>query len=186
MIIIEGARNTGKTYLLSRLNGYTTYKVPFISYFNAFLKGEDFVESNADSGAYHFTTGNDVAILSMHRMGLISKTLFDRGFLSNVVLAVQQGRITEQQGMDYIDWLIREQYTEYVVIVYVDGKRVEDDRNKDEWSILDQDGTKALFDKFIGYIGNRINIVRFYNSFGEGDVEAFQKTIDSLNNSLTC
>lgn len=181
MIIVEGSRMVGKSYLLNNIEGYVTYKVPFVPYFNEFLKTENFIESNKNNSAYHFTTGNDVAILSMYRQGLLnSNILFDRGFLSNVVLAVQQDRITIEDGKKYLDWLIHEQYTEYVTIIYVTADNKKDNRNKDNWNILDQSKTNELYELYISYIENRVNIIRFNNEFNIEDKTNFENIINSI------
>lgn len=183
LVMIEGARNVGKTYLIDKLTkGIQTYKFPFAKYFNeSFAK--EFSEAgkkelNSKKELYYLTLGYDITILDLFKNGLISQDLIaDRGILSNIVFGIQSGRISISEGMDAWEWLC-EEYGDYFEIVYVTTKPKEDARNKDMWDIYDQAETMNLYNTFIQAAGT--HVYEFENQFDDRSVERFNSAIDNI------
>jgi hypothetical protein len=189
MIVIEGAQGVGKTYLLERYAG-RVYKFPYVRYFREFLKRYDADTGHGSREAHHHTTGYDVTLLSMNRLGLLPKDLIiDRGFVSNIVLSIIEGRSTEEEGYHYIDWLDAEGYLKGVHIILLrraQGAKMPN-RSKDEWEFL-RDGEgyaeqDRLFAKFCDYAAHRkegATVHELHNSFGDTDVPNFFDLVVSI------
>lgn len=187
LYLIEGPKNCGKSYLLEN-SRYGSFKFPFISYFKKFIAKDDKDTGSQSKEAYHFSTSFDVSILSMEKSGIIVGTvLVDRGFLSNVVLGELQGRITHQQGLDYIDWLASENLLDVAPTIYIDKKDSGAGRttNKDDWEFLGYDAQKAKYEEYFKYLKDRYNYtpVRFTNDFnGEETVKKFDSMVFEMEN----
>ena len=181
LTIIEGSRNVGKTYLIAKSN-IKSYKFPFVDYFNHFLLNDDFKESNKNLNAYHFSNAFDITLLDMHSKLLANTNiLYDRGFLSNIVLGILGERITIDDGKKYIDYLIDKNYiSEDIRIIQVTSNFVEDTRNKDNWEVLNFTKSEWLYDKFSQYLLDKykkIDYIKFYNSKTEYDVITFNELL---------
>jgi len=181
LIQIEGARCTGKTYLLNSLNlGVQTYKFPFAKYFNeSFAKYQNQhikVEMNSKKELYYLTLGYDITILDLMKQGIITQDLIvDRGILSNIVFGVQSGRITLEEGLRAWGWLC-EEYGEFFEIVYIHTEFLKDERGKDMWDIYDRQKTTDLYQIFI----QDTTIPSFQNKFDADSVIRFNECINNL------
>lgn len=189
LILIEGPKNSGKSFLIEKLkgNGFHSYKFPFIPYFKKFIaqNGED---TGKDSpSTYHFTTSFDVSLLSLNKEGLLpfAPLLVDRSFLSNIVLGILQGRTTEHEGKKYIDWLVEQGYLENIRIIYVDKENKGQGRTekKDDWEFLEYEKQAELFQKFLDYLHKEHNIGygKFINKFDNESVGNFAKFVLKMN-----
>jgi len=182
-IQIEGARFTGKTYLIDKLtNGFQTYKFPFAKYFNeSFAKDISIInkkELNSKKELYYLTLGYDITILDLAKNGLISQDLIvDRGILSNIIFGIQSGRISISEGIQAWEWLCTE-YGDIFEVVYVKAKLNDDKRNKDMWDIYDQAETMSLYETFIRSVNTNIHI--FENNFDIDSVNRFNTLIDDI------
>jgi hypothetical protein len=176
--IIEGAKNVGKTFLLSQLENKTVYKFPFADYFNKFINTGDFNSSTESKTAYHFSTAYDVTLLSLNKLGLISsEVVVDRGFVSNIVLGLVQNRITPKESVDYIKYLRDNGWLEGIRIINIETVYSEAGRNKDEWEHLDrgqQDITSKLILESLKQYDTGVEIVNFINNFDEESVIKFK------------
>lgn len=182
ILMIEGARFVGKSYLVDNLNlGVQTYKFPFAKYFNdSFAKAraqEIKNDLNSKKELYYLTLGYDITILDLMKQGIITQDLIvDRGILSNIVFGIQSGRITKEEGQDAWDWLCTE-YGEFFEIVYIHTEFKKDDRNKDMWGdIYEQQKTTDLYQQFI----MNTTIPSFENKFDAHSVERFNWCINRI------
>lgn len=120
MIIIEGPRNTGKTYLLDHYlkefpNKFFTYKFPYFDFYQ-----ELELDKELNAGNY-FSFGKDLDLLSLAKSNLLPNNLIlDRGFVSSIVFAMIFRNTKEEQMVKYIE-LIKEHYkTIPIDIVYIE------------------------------------------------------------------
>jgi|SRR3990172_93833 len=189
LIIVEGCKNVGKSYLIDKLkgNGFHVYKWPFQEYFKKFIaQNEEDTGKNSQS-TFHFTASFDLTLLSLNREGILpfAPLLVDRSFLSNIVLGVLQNRITEFEGKKYIDWLVQQKYLENIRIIYVDKVNKEQGRTekKDNWEFLDYSAQSELFTKFLDYLHKEhgIGYGRFVNKFDNESVGDFAKFVIRMN-----
>lgn len=181
--IIEGPKNVGKTYLLQQ-SGFRTYKFPFISYFEKFLKTDNNNTGANDKTTYHFTTSYDITLLSMFQAGLLDKaqpSVIDRGFISNLVLGVLQGRITDEDAYKFMDFLNEQGYLKNLVIVYVDKDDKQSGRkvDKDQWEYLGYEAQDAKFREYLSYYNDltHTDFIEFKNDFTPEAVTQFKGLI---------
>ena len=181
LIIVEGARNVGKTYLIDKISSLNKYKFPFAKYYNdAYSKT---IDDNSNSELFYFTAGFDITLFDMHKNGLIQNNLMlDRGFLSNIVLGIQSKRITYEQGVKHLNYILNN-YPNSFEIVYIIAPEKIDDRNKDAWEIYKQKETLELYDKFLKLIPTQyIHIQK--NNFDEKDKYNFFDLIMKIYKSF--
>lgn len=181
LCIVEGVRNVGKTHLLASL-AYThwkAYKYPFASYFKANIERSSFQEDTRSASAFHFSTGFDVTLLSMHKESLLQgPVVADRGFLSNIVLGVQQGRVTDEDATTYLRYLAAEGYLANVSVLYITADEKADERGKDDWEYLQAGAMHGLYMKYMKAakeLEPALKIVRFHNTFDYVAVDKFKR-----------
>lgn len=181
LIIVEGAKNVGKTYLIEN-SGVPSYKFPFANYFNEFLKNNTDNVGTADDATYHFSTGFDISLLSLAKSGLVREpVIVDRGFLSNIVLGQTQNRITDEDAYAYIDFLHSNEYLgANLRVIYIQrrssntsGGRTED---KDQWEYLDYNKMNDKYHQYIGYLWEKYKFKCeiFYNDFDNESLYEFK------------
>lgn len=181
LVIVEGARNVGKTFLTGLLDGshWQYYKYPFAGYFKAMLENKSFDDSTEAREVFHFSTGFDITLLSMFGQGLLGNNplIADRGFLSNIVLGIQQHRISEREGDLYLEYLASQGYLCYVTVMYLTAPTKGDDRNKDQWEFLDSDEMNRLYMRYMKLakeLEPSLRIVRFDNQFDDESAKKFK------------
>ncbi len=188
LVFVEGPRNVGKSHLIRELPArINTYKLPFTDYFDAFISGADFMAATSSRDALHFTSGFDVALLTMHRDGLITDApiVVDRGFISNIVLAVQQERFTLAEGKAYMGFLHQWGMIQNVRVVNIAADYRPDERNKDAWNYLSQAKSVELFDEFLTAFAELTswrNVSTVYNTFDAASVARFNTTVQNMFN----
>lgn len=141
MIILEGARNVGKTYLLSEYlkeypNKFFTYKFPYFDFYKELELNQEL-----NAGTY-FGYGKDLDILALAKSNLLPKNLIlDRGFVSNIVFAMIFRKAKESTMIRYID-IIKTHYSDVPIdIIYVKADEI--GRRENEVStIRDKDITE--------------------------------------------
>ena len=181
ILLVEGARNCGKTYLIDKISSLNKYKFPFAKYYNeAYSKS---MEDNSNSELFYFTAGYDVTLFDMHKQGLIENNLLlDRGFLSNIVLGIQSKRITKEQGINHLNYILNN-YGDSFKIVYITAPERADERNKDAWEIYKQKETIELYDEFLKLIPEQ-HIYIFQNTFEENARYSFFDLIMKIYKSF--
>lgn len=190
IIMIEGARNVGKTYLINSLENAQTYKFPFSKYFNESytdgLPDSAKMNCNGEESLFYLTIGYDITILDLAKKGLLKTDLIvDRGILSDIIFAIQAGRIDYYNAIKAWNWLYTE-YEDVFKIYYITTDLNTDNRNKDAWNIYDQKETMDLYNNFIE-IGNRdfrYDIHVFKNNFDDVSVTKFRNDIDLILNGM--
>lgn len=180
LIQIEGARNCGKTFLVSQLDTskYNIYKLPFANFFNEcyakHLHDDNKMSLNDRPELFYFTYGYDVTMLDLMMKEIIKTNIItDRGMLSNLVFGVQSKRITMTQACDSYLWL-NERYGHCMETVFITGfnDRSDESRNKDSWHIYNRTATNELYEELIKTLD--IPVLRFENYFDAESVEDFK------------
>lgn len=183
IIIIEGARNVGKTYLIEKLGDVLpTYKFPFAKYFNESFTTDIDTDSkqalNGERELFFLTLGYDITIFDLAKKGLLrSDIIVDRGILSDIIFGIQSGRINEQTAIDAWNWLIQE-YDDVFEIVYINAIYKEDDRNKDAWDHYNKDETIKLTIDFLDKVNYDVHMIN--NKFNISSVNNFRNGIIDL------
>jgi hypothetical protein len=190
IILCEGAKNTGKTYLIEN-SEFRSYKFPFISYYKGMMAEIETDTGKNSAETFHFTASFDVTLLSMAQQGnlLCNNTiLIDRSFMSNIVLGELQGRISHEYGKKYIDWLFENGHLDdQTKMIYVDKNLPDSGRttHKDDWEFLGYEEQKETFEKYFDYLKIKHNWepTRFINNMDEKSMENFDNLIKELNGS---
>lgn len=175
LVIFEGARNSGKTYLAQKASEYNKiplYKFEFVRWFNE-LKLED---SSRDT--HLFALGKELQLLQANRDGILQPIILDRGFLTVLVWGVLSKRIDFEEALEELNKIIESNLLDNCKVFYVRGDNPnKSDRNKDNWDFRDNTSDeKYLYDKFIKHIletypsFNNFSISSFENKFNESSI----------------
>jgi hypothetical protein len=194
VIMIEGPRNVGKTFLIKSLgNKIPTYKFPFAKYFNESFSKVNTDEPNSIKELFYLTLGYDITILDLAKQGLLKEDLIvDRGILSNIIYGIQSGRISEDEGFEAWKWLNTE-YKDYFSVIYIDvpdEMQSADNRNKDMWQMYDNTKTRKIYEDFIlridkyfldtDQIHDKNNMSLFINNYSAESVTRFKLGFDNI------
>jgi hypothetical protein len=173
LILADGARNVGKTFLLSQAPR-PTYKLPFAGYFSSLEE----LPATGGVDMHHFTAGYDLTLFGLYHAGLLAPCVVDRGFLSNIAFDLMQGRITPQRARRYIDYLASHLLLEGVTVLHVTADDRGDDRNKDRWAHLPAGDYVELFREYAAYAKEQapgLELIEFKNEFDEASVRRFNQ-----------
>jgi len=183
IVLIEGPKNVGKTFMLKH-SKFDTYKFPFIPYYKSMMAVKPEDTGHQSKEAFHFTTAFDVTLFSLIEAGVIGPIvplLIDRSFLSNVVLGELQSRITHAEGLKYIDYLAEQGYLDKINMIYIDKFSAESGRstNKDDWEFLGYEEQKAKYEQYFKYLKETYEWepTRYINQMTKGDILAFDKEV---------
>ena len=171
LVIFEGARNSGKTYLAQRAaehNKIPLYKFEFVKWFNE-LKLED-----TSRESHLFALGKELQLLQANRDGILSPIILDRGFLTVLVWGVLSKRIDFEEAIDELNKIISSGLLKNCKVYYIHGDNPNtSDRNKDNWDFRDNTlDEKHLYNKFIKHI------LDCYPSFDDFSIYSFENKFD--------
>lgn len=189
LIIIEGSRNVGKTFLIDNIKmPITKYKFPFAKYFNECFvptiqvhkRIKDINNLNQQPELFFLTLGYDITILDLLKQGIIKEDLIvDRGILSDIVFGIQSNRISLPEALEAWYWIL-DTYGEFFEVIYIKAQPNEDKRNKDMWDIYNQAETNEIYSMFMEITEMYYNY--FTNDFTENSVIKFNDLITSIIN----
>lgn len=170
---IEGARNTGKTFLINQLNDINVYKYPFKDIYSVYEEINDNKQDlNNQKDLFYITIGNASTIIDLINKKLLNDLLFDRSIFSDLVFAIQANRITENEVINWYNKYFK-QYEHLFKTIFIYSDNINDNRNKDNWDIYNIQQTnniyKNLFDK-INY-----KPILFKNNFDNDSINKFKK-----------
>lgn len=175
LVIFEGARNSGKTYLAQKAsehNNIPLYKFEFVKWFNE-LGLED-----SSRSSHLFALGKELQLLQANRDEILHPIILDRGFLTVLVWGVLSKRIDFDEAIEQLDKIVSSNLLENCKVYYIHGDNPnKSDRNKDNWDFRDNTSDeKFLYEKFIHYIlenypsFNNFSILSFENKFDETSI----------------
>ncbi len=173
LIIVEGSRKSGKSYLISKQTDFPVFKFDFNSNFSTW----DFGKQSED--IHWFGLGKEVMLHELNSSGFLEKMVVDRGILTNSVWGVFQGRVTKTQAeQDLINFHKRGLFKNVRILV-VEGEWNQA-RTKDIW---DNDDSRAeeertLFRSFSLLLKDlEVDIRSFTNNFDLESVVRFKNEI---------
>lgn len=176
LIIVEGSRKSGKSYLISKQTDFPVFKFDFNSNFSLW----DFGKQSED--IHWFGLGKEVMLHELNSSGFLEEMIVDRGILTNSVWGVFQGRVTKKQAeTDLINFNKRGLFKNTKIIL-VQGHWSEK-RKKDIW---DQDDSRveeerSLFTEFSLLLKDLgVNVKVFNNNFDLESVVRFKQEIRSI------
>lgn len=177
--MIEGPRNTGKTFLLSQTNKQV-YKFPFANYikesYTKQLNNIHFDELNKNKPIHYFSVGSDLAVLELDKQNIINNVYVDRNFLSTLVFGIQSGRISYDTALIEGEY-IKTKYDNYRIIYINRELVIEDNRNKDDYDIYKYDETHTIYHSLIYDLGLDDKITYFTNHFDNESIKKFKEII---------
>jgi hypothetical protein len=165
--LIEGARNSGKTFITSFFKESKDYKFPFTRWFG------DLGYNDEKKETHDFALGKEIMLLDLNKKGFIEEMICDRGIITVFVWAVLSGRISEQRALEELNLVIKDGLFDNVKILWVKGKNPDQtSRNKDFWDRREQEREKEhlLFNSFLGKLKGdsaHIDIKEIENTFDE-------------------
>ena len=181
LIIFEGARNSGKSYLARRASEdfkVPLYKFDFVDWFNSLKLGDESRETHL------FALGKELQILQLNRDEIIPSLILDRGFLTVLVWGVLSNRISFEEALEELNQIVSKGLLERCKMFYIHGDNPDKSkRNKDNWDFRDNTfDEKFLYSKFINHI------LETYPSFDNFSVYSFENKFNetSIINKLTC
>lgn len=173
LIIVEGSRKSGKSYLISKQTDFPVFKFDFNSNFSAWDFGKQSEE------VHWFGLGKEVMLHELNSSGFLEEMIVDRGILTNSVWGVFQGRVTKKQAeTDLINFNKRGLFRNTRIIL-VQGQWSEK-RTKDIW---DQDDSRveeerSLFTEFSLLLKDLgVDVRVFNNNFDLESVVRFKQEI---------
>ena len=174
LVIFEGARNSGKTYLAQKAsdhNNIPLYKFEFVKWFNE-LKLED-----TSREPHLFALGKELQLLQANRDGILQPIILDRGFLTVLVWGVLSKRIDFEEAIDELNKIISSGLLKNCKVFYVHGDNPnKSGRNKDNWDFRDNTtDEKHLYAKFIQHI------LDCYPSFDDFSILSFENKFDETS-----
>lgn len=180
VIIVEGAKRTGKSYLLGKLD-VPTFKIPFVDYFHGVM-GKEGERGEANRDVHWLNAGCDLAVLSLAKSGNLKGLVIDRGPVSNIVFAVMQNRITEDEGLVHLDWLADNGYFDDIHLVLVKAGVNVPERNKDAWEVLDPKVEASLLERYMDRlsVGWSLDVKKITNNYDGKSIERFKGLINGL------
>ncbi len=175
LVIFEGSRNSGKTYLAQRASEYNKiplYKFEFVKWFNDLKLKDDSRDSHL------FALGKELQLLQANRDGILHPIILDRGFLTVLVWGVLSKRIDFEEAIQELDQIASQGLLENCKVYYILGDNPnKSDRNKDNWDFRDNTSDeKYLYERFISYLienypsFDNFSIYSFENKFNETSI----------------
>jgi hypothetical protein len=187
VIMIEGSRGVGKTFLVKSLNmDANIHKIPFAGYFNECFVNDfpDLTkeEANKKTDIHYYSLAYDIIVLDLVKTNKINYDLIvDRSLLSSFVFGILANRVTFDQIKNEYDW-IKKTYGQHIEIIYVNGNTGDDTRNKDMWNIYNNKETHDMYQRIIKEL--EIPVTYFNNNYDEKSVDGFNVLIRSKMNDL--
>lgn len=177
IIIIEGSRTVGKTYLINSIEKhFKSYKYPFVDWFNTIYDND--MSNNTNKEIFYLIFGQDTCLFDLYFKGLIEGPLIlDRGFLSNAVFSIQSNRIQLNEVITNLKWQLN-RWPNLFKIVYIESESIVDTRNKDNWSLYDNEKTKEIYQMLFKELN--LEVTNFYNNKDKQSVTDFYNCIKNL------
>jgi hypothetical protein len=172
--LIEGARNSGKTYLLQWAN-IEPYKFPFPFWYGKLKL------SNNDVGTHHFAVGKEIMLHHLNRDGHIRKELFiDRGILTVLVWGVLENRITMDEAVKQLWTFANEGLFDETEVIYIKGENPRERGAKDVWDNSDKAKEALLYEELLTELHEalpNLKITRFQNGFDMMSAVEFRESV---------
>lgn len=177
VIVFEGPRNSGKTFLanhFSKMRNLPIFKFEFVDWFNSL--GLD----DKEETTHLFALGKETMLMQLHRDGLLRDFVLDRGFLTVFTWAIISGRISEAKALEQIEIIIKKNLLKEFKIVRIHGRNPDSQpRNKDNWDFRDHSDEETLtLQKIINHIKTKypsIDVIELENDFTDLTLEKIKR-----------
>ncbi len=194
IIMIDGARNSGKTHLINSFFAQNTnpnvlyYKFKFAQY----IEDLDLVDQESGPGVHYFSISNVMTILELNQDILKDKVIvFDRSIFSAYVWSIYRKRMDEDRLLSEFQKILESDLYQNCVLVYLtrSGKITTSTRGKDYFDNFENysaeetifDNVLDRFENLIQNPKNRNSSFHFVNAFDEKSVSAFNELLNFLS-----
>lgn len=196
LILIEGHRHSGKTYLIEQF--IEQNKDPRVHYYKfQFAKYIDELgmrDQEAGAGVHYFSIANVLTILELNQSLMSDKILiFDRCIFSAYVWSIYRERMNQYRLLEEFKKILSSPLYQNVKLVYVDrNDEIEvDKREKDYFGNFENaDREKELFERIFSEFMPQITDLnrnnefqRITNHFDESSSTQFNQLLTDLINS---
>jgi hypothetical protein len=175
IILIEGPRNSGKSYLINSVSR-KTFKFPFDYWFDGLNIPNDSKEIHS------FAISKEIMLHQLNREGHLGKEpiTVDRGILSTWVWGILQNRVSREEVLSQIKlWIDKKLFDNTQIVVVVGSTITQDTRIKDAWDGTDSRAEKEIYDFILEpIVKSGIKVIQFVNNFDEESVLEFNSTIN--------
>lgn len=197
IIIIEGHRHSGKSFLIDKFleqcenPNVHYYKFQFAKY----IEDLEIRDQEAGPGVHYFSISNVMTIFELNQTLLSDKILiFDRAIFSAYVWSIYRERMDKGRLLNEFEKLLLNEIYNHVTVVYVnrpDSIVTQKREDKDYFGNFENaDAEKELFEEIFARFDNLIvdpeksnNFTRFTNNFSEESVNEFNLLLTSLINN---
>tara|TARA_Y100001963_G_C6605052_1_gene364365 strand:- start:22 stop:570 length:549 start_codon:yes stop_codon:yes gene_type:complete len=170
--MIEGPRNTGKTYLLEQ-SGKKVYKFPYAKWYDILDLGLDKLAANA------FGMGR-LILHDLDNNGYLGNIITDRSIISPLAWGVIEGRVTRQKSQELLMQMLENGIINVDNnIIYVTGENESSRDRNDHWDSSDYEIEDEMYYHImetLEYYG--MNVIRFENKFDKLSTVAFKKVLE--------
>lgn len=189
IIIFEGCRNSGKTFLSKQISEdlyIPRFQFDFVEYFRGLE-----LESKESESAHSFSMGKDLMLMQLNRDGFIQEdVIIDRGFLTVLSWGLLEKRIDLPTARKHLELLNSKGLTRGIHIIYVEGDNPDaSDRNKDMWDGIEKTNSeKVAYEFILNQISSdhsNIKVTRFRNEFNEQSIHDLAKIIKNVRNNTS-
>lgn len=176
LLIVEGARKSGKSYLISQQKTLPVFKFDFNTNFS-------YWKFNKNSSDIHwFGLGKEVMLHELNLSGFLPKMVVDRGILTNSVWGVFQKRITEEQAKnDLVNFYKRGLFNDSKILL-IRGqwkeKRTKDIWDEDDYRSEEENALFSSFSELLLDLGVEVHV--FDNNFDLDSVIRFKMKINNF------
>jgi len=179
LLICEGCRKSGKTYLIEQL--LFPSDLPIFKFNFQGIHSELKLQNN--SYTHGIGLGKEVMLHQLHVEGLLPRDLIvDRGIITNSVWGIMESRVSFEQVIKELRYMIAAGYFKSTKIIYIEGESMEV-RTKDQWDYLDssRERESILFKSILDFCSsNGVEVNYFKNNIDQQSVTNFKQLIGSL------
>jgi hypothetical protein len=196
ILVIEGARHSGKTFLIEKF--FEQNKNPKVHYYKfQFAKYVDDLgmrDQETGPGVHYFSIANVLTILELNQTLLKDHILvFDRCIFSAYVWSIYRERMNQFRLLSEFQKILISDLYQNSKILYVErGSEIEiTKREKDYFGNFENsDREKELFERVFSEFRDEINdssrnndFVRMINRFNEESIDEFNQILEGLINN---
>ena len=189
MIVFEGCRNTGKTFLSELVSislDIPRFQYDFIGTFKSFK-----IIDHDPISQHDFSVGKETMIMQLNKENLLpANMIHDRGFLTVLAWGISQKRISKEQAVSQLHYLKESGLLKRIQVIYIEGKNPSTStRVKDIWDETEKNNLeKEAYDFIIGKLAEisydiiDFSIYRFKNNF---DDNSSKTMLDYVRNIIS-
>jgi hypothetical protein len=176
LIVVEGARKSGKTFFVNSQSWVPIFKFDFNNLYNSLS-----LPATGDK-THHIGFGKELMVHQLNRDGFLNPLIMDRGVITNSVWGILNNRVSKKSVIKELDYMVDQDLFKRSQFLYINGTSTEE-RSKDVWDNMDAriPEEKGLFLEFIEHLSNKgVKINTIENNFDTESLSSFQTIIKNL------